>query len=162
MNNNGTLKSDGIASRMDSKTLQINIIRRRRTNPCATLEEIGTQYDVTKEYVRQVLSNAGKPTRAYHQTYLCIQCGKDMGTRKKLFCNRQCFHDYSHIKIACTYCGKFGKYRAKQLVRRIEHGQHSLDLFFCSKFCQGKWLGENYGFGARQALKNKKLITQGA
>jgi len=131
---------------MDSETRKINIIRARRENPCATLREIGTSYGVTREYVRQVLSEAKKPTAAYHQTYLCIHCGKDMGTEKRLFCNRQCLSDYSRIKIACTYCGKLREYYAKWLIWQIAHSRRSTDLFFCSNVCQGKWAGENYGF----------------
>lgn len=131
---------------MDSKTLQVNIIRARRNNPCATLNEIGAKYGVTRERVRQVLSRAGKVTSAYHQTYLCIQCGKDMGTEEKLFCNKQCRYDYGHIKIACSYCGKFQEYSIKWLIWQIEHGRRSPDLFFCSQYCHGKWLGENHGF----------------
>lgn len=131
---------------MENRTLQVNIIRARRDNPCATLAEIGTRYSITRERVRQVLSKAGKPTRAYHQTYLCIRCGKDIGRVEGLFCSQQCRHDYGHIKIACTYCGKLREYSVKDLIWRIKHGQHSHNLFFCSKHCQGKWFAEIHGF----------------
>jgi len=131
---------------MDSETRKINIIRARQSNPCATLQEIGTRYGVTRERVRQVLSEAEKPTGAYHQTYLCIQCGKDIGTEKKLFCNQQCQHNHRYIEIACICCGTLKEYNVKYLVWQIEHSRHSSNLFFCSKFCNGKWLAENHGF----------------
>lgn len=127
--------------------LQINIIRARRNNPCATLEGIGRCFGITGERVRQILSKAGKPTRAYHQHYLCIQCGKSIGTlwHRKRFCSRQCQHDYGHIKIACIICGKLREYRICELIWNLKHGQHSTDKFFCSKQCQGRWLGREHG-----------------
>lgn len=131
---------------MDSQTLKVNIIRARRNNPCASLKGIGVRYGISRERVRQVLSEAGKQTSSYRQTYLCNQCGKDIGTQEKLFCNRQCRYDYTHIDIACSYCGKLREYQAKHIIWEIKHGLHSSDIFFCSKNCQGHWAAEKHGF----------------
>lgn len=136
---------------MDSDTLRINIIRSRRENPCATLKDIGVINGVTKEYIRQVLQKAGHPTVAYRQHYLCIECGKDIGTRtkKRLYCNRQCRSNYAHVQIACSQCGELKEYRTKQVINLIEKWNRSTDLFFCSKICQGQWLGTNFGVGKK-------------
>ena len=125
-----------------------NILRMRRSNPCVTLQVIGDEFGVTRERVRQILLEEGKPTVAYRQTYLCTQCGKDVGVVPKLFCSPKCRHEYGHIKIACTYCGQLKEYNVKQLVWYIKHGRHGTDFFFCSKRCQGRWLVENHGFTA--------------
>lgn len=126
--------------------IRMNIIRMRRNNPCATLEEIGSRFGVSRERARQILSEAGKPTRKYIQRYQCFQCGKDMGSQPKLFCSPECRRNYGWIKVACSYCGQLREYSAKWLIWQIEHGKHSRELFFCSKYCQGKWLAENHGF----------------
>lgn len=136
---------------MDSASLKKNIVRARRNNPCATLQELGNRFGVTRERVRQVLLQEGKPTSAYRQTYLCNQCGKDMGVKarwRKFFCSERCYHDYTHIQVACSYCGELNEYSISLLVWRLKHGQHSSDLFFCSKCCHGKWLAEKHGFSA--------------
>lgn len=128
------------------KTRQRNIVRMRRNNPCATLQEVGDRFGVTRERARQILEQAGEPTVAYQQTYLCLQCDKDIGRKPRLFCSPECRHNYQHIKIACTYCGQLGEYLISHLMWHIAHGSHGTDLFFCSHICQGRWLGENYGF----------------
>lgn len=86
---------------------------------------------------------------------LCIQCGKDIGIRNKLFCNKQCRHDYTYIQIPCSYCGKLREYRIKELVWKIKHGTISGKYFFCKNQCQGKWIGENFGFKAHPENRNK-------
>ncbi len=122
--------------------LQVDVARARETNPCATLQKIGDGLGVSRERVRQILSQTQKPTSAYRQTYLCIQCGKDMGVEERLFCSRQCQCGYGRTQIACSYCGELKEYSIKHVVWAIENGRHSTDLFFCSKQCHGRWLGE--------------------
>ena len=135
-----------------------NVIIARTNNPCATLQEIGNCFGVTRERIRQILSQAGSPAPAYRQTYLCIHCGKDVGTRKtRLFCNRQCRHDYTHTQIACSHCGKLREYGIKDVVWQIEHGGRSGELFFCSKQCQGAWLAENHGFGKHPENRSAEI-----
>ena len=131
---------------MDSVSLKVNIIRARQNHPDATLNRIGKKYGVTREYVRQVLSEAGKQTKAEYQHYFCLQCGNDVGIVKRLWCNEQCRYEYQHIKKPCSYCGKIKQYSKKYLAWEIEHGLHSPARFFCSKRCHGKWLAETHGF----------------
>ena len=47
------------------------------------------------------------------------------------------------IKFVCFYCGK--EYAVDYGVgnNRIKHNQSG--MFFCTKECQGKWLGETHG-----------------
>lgn len=124
----------------------ISIIRVRSNNPCATLQEIGDRFGITRERVRQILKEAGEQTRAYVQTYLCYHCGKNLGRRKKVFCNKQCQHDYYHMRVPCEICGQLSEYSIAVLAWRVKHMKHKQKLFFCSRVCHGKWLAANYGF----------------
>jgi len=136
-----------------SEFVRINVIRARRNNPCATQLQIANRYGITRERVRQILKEAEKPTAAYKQIYLCPSCGKELPSEKQLrarqgkvtFCNKQCRYDYGHIKVACDYCGNLKEYRVGELISHIRTGNTKHNHFFCSRVCQGKWLGENYG-----------------
>ena len=92
------------------------VIETRIKNPCATLDEVGVKFGVTRERIRQILKKHGEPTMHFIQTYLCIQCGKDMGNKKKLFCDPECYHKYTHMKIACVWCGTLKEYRISYLL----------------------------------------------
>ena len=132
-----------------SEFVRTNIIRMRRNDPYATLKEIGDSFDITKERVRQVLSEAGKETRAYRDQvpHLCIGCGKQFNRLYNQFCSYECKRNETHTMLPCSYCGSPGKeVNIKWLNWEIDHGRHSPDLFFCSKVCQGNWLADNYGF----------------
>ena len=121
------------------------IIQARISNPCATLEGIAQQVNLTRERVRQVLKKAGLPTRGYVQRYVCLNCGK-VKKKNSPYCNKKCRHEYTHIKVACIQCGVLTEHNAKNLLWQIEHKRRSTDKYFCSHQCQGRWLGENYGF----------------
>ncbi len=125
------------------------VIALRKSNPCATLEEIGGDVGVTRERVRQILNKANLPTKKYITTYLCNHCGDPIPRRRTYqnpkFCSTKCYSAYSRIQIACTFCGTLKEYRAKEVTWKIENRGRSSSLFFCSKQCQGKWFGKNYG-----------------
>jgi hypothetical protein len=48
------------------------------------------------------------------------------------------------VTLECTNCGKLFE-RRKSSVNKTKTGAH-----FCSKECQGRLLGKQYGFGSRQ------------
>ena len=128
-------------------TLRMNIIRMRRNYPDRTRREIGERFGVTRERTRQVLVAAGKPTKGYHPRPLCLQCEKEVRGKVSMFCSRECFHNYTYTLIPCSRCGEpSGEVNIKGLNWQIDHGNHTANLFFCSKECQGKWLGETHGF----------------
>lgn len=140
--------------RWDTKTLcpachitpnRLAVASARATNPCATLTEIGLQIGIGREAARQLLVKENLPTKAYRQKYLCLNCGTEM-PKKALFCSAECHHEYTHIKVTCTWCGELFEYNAKLLIWKIRRG-HKMERLFCSKQCQGKWMATNYGFG---------------
>ena len=77
----------------------------RLKNPCATLQQIGNDIGITRERVRQILSEEGLNTSAWKQTYYCLNCDKEIATGRK-FCSKRCDSDYTRIQIECPVCGK--------------------------------------------------------
>jgi len=55
-------------------------------------------------------------------------------------CHTKTHNPASVLPIPCSYCGK--PFYASDLKARIR--KNSSGLFFCSKFCQGKWLGKSH------------------
>ena len=127
------------------KTTRTVVTSARQKNPCATLQQISDEVGVTRERVRQILRDVGLPTAHLVRRYVCLSCGTVLPLRCRKFCNRQCQHNYTHIKVACDYCGTLREYRVKELINHIEKGQKQ-EHYWCSKRCQGKWLAENHGF----------------
>jgi len=124
------------------------VIKARLNNRSATLQQIGAEYHITRERVRQILKEAGLQTAASFPPNPCPQCGKDMGnTHQHLFCSPECWQNSTRTLIPCTQCGELREYRIKYITWEIDHNGHSPNLFFCSKRCQGKWVAGKYGFG---------------
>ncbi len=115
----------------------------RKRNPCATLEEIGQKYNVSRERIRQVLSKHGLSTKALVIKSACMNCNKVIYKSQK-FCSRECQHEYARIPVACQQCGKiFKRYQSEITYRFRENSEHR---FFCSRKCLGGWVGVRYGF----------------
>ena len=119
------------------------LIKYRQANPCLTLLAVGNKFDITKERVRQILSSNSQPTHRLYPHNLCLNCGQP--TRRKLYCNRKCQHEYCYPLMECAQCGTLSRRRAKELISHISYGQKK-ERLFCGRRCQGKWGGEYYGF----------------
>ena len=128
------------------------VCQRRMNNPCATLAQIGIEFDITRERVRQILAEHNLPTSHYIQrTFICNQCGKEyyrLGSPcdTQLFCSLQCKHNYYRSPtLICEVCGK----PFQRLIAEIRAAinRNGLRHVFCSRQCMGKWFGKNYGFG---------------
>lgn len=136
-----------------------SLIETRRRNPCATLEQLGAKYDISRERVRQILSRYGEQTKHYEQTYDCIQCGKPFIKKGSRFCSKECSFNYHHLKLTCSWCGKefyrrvceFLSYKSRS--KGMSHGTN----YYCSKKCQGLWLAHNYGFKKGERKWNRNL-----
>lgn len=74
----------------------------------------------------------------------CLNC--DRLTLEKIYCSRQCFHEYSTIQVVCSQCGTLFPIRKSQLIpHRVK--QRKTEEMFCSTQCYGKWTGIHHGFG---------------
>ncbi len=122
------------------------IIEIRKSNPCATLKQIGDKIGVTRERVRQILNENRLPTIHWKQKYLCIVCGSEIKERNRkwkhsAFCSVECGKKYHHPTLICDQCGKAFTRQLSYILRTKNDAGT-----FCSRQCYGKWLGRNYGF----------------
>lgn len=119
------------------------VIEARKQDLSLTMQDIATHLCVSREYVRQVLTNAGLPRRAIKSH--CKLCLKPLTSIKKAFCSNECDYAAHHILVKCSYCGK-EFYRRKSKVERATRLGYK--LAFCNRKCLGSWKGRECGFGA--------------
>ncbi len=129
---NGTSKELGARSYI--KRLRVN-------NPCISASSIARRVGVSRERVRQILTDEGLSTRRYIQKYVCAGCGKI--TNNTRFCSRKCRHEYYNPQVECYQCHKLFRRKASQLYSPRQLHKY----YFCSKHCQGVWLSKEYGWG---------------
>jgi len=115
-----------------------SIIKERKNNLCATMQDIGIKYGVSRERVRQILCRAGLPTKKWVQMYQCNQCGKEM-RRKGVFCSRQCEHQYHSVTLVCRNCKKEFARRASLTRWSLRYGRKEDKDWFCSNKCKGEY-----------------------
>ena len=120
--------------------VRAGVKRTREANPCATLQQIGDKYGITRERVRQILLHDKLPTAAIIEKRIiyCLNCGKETPNAK--FCNQECRYAYYHIEVLCSQCSKMFSLCQSSLIVRTKRSKTG--LLFCSKQCWGKWLGE--------------------
>lgn len=134
-----------------AKVPRSKVIHLREKNPCMTLQAIGDACGISRERVRQILSEDGLKTVSVRMYNVCLNCGKT--TKNKMFCNVSCQKEYSHITVECFYCGKPIEKEQSQLVR----GR----LTFCSRSCKGKYYYENnLSFPHRARIYNYSEIMR--
>lgn len=134
------------------------VVSLRRNNPCALLDDIARQVGLTRERVRQILKESGRPTRHYippKEKFYCSSCGKPSVYPVCFDCRKQ----QSWVEIACNSCGKLNKYLISRVIWEEAHKRHT-HLYFCDKICQGRWFGEHYGFGAYPEHSNKSVFLR--
>lgn len=127
----------------DAKVVQL-----RQANPCASLQQIGSQVGISRERVRQILKRSQQPTRRYirRQLYYCLVCGKS--TPNKNWCSQQCKYEYSYPWVECTQCHNLFRRRASNIIHPAYDARYTGKGIFCSKKCRGIWLTAHYGFAA--------------
>lgn len=116
--------------------------------PQGMLQTIAKELGLSRERVRQVAKRMGlimpRKTVVIQNTGKCASCGKEFDNRNhKKCCSPECYKQYRldtfWTTIDCKNCGKKIKFR-KNL---IALGRPPV---FCSKFCQGKFMGKEYGW----------------
>ncbi len=128
-------------------TARQQVVIIRETSPCLTLRAIGNKVGVSGERVRQILNSEKMATRHWTaRSTRCPQCGgkKSMSARVCMSCHSE----NHHVWLACDECGILFKRRLTLVLHCIgkDHQEH----VWCSKKCQGKWFGKNYGKGRRK------------
>lgn len=127
---------------MEAGILKLKVKRSRRNNPCYTLRQIGEQYGVTRERVRQILKEEGLRTKAvgtlYYKTSnprFCLNCGKVRLDSRKNFCSRKCQKEYLTIQVACTQCDTLFPLLQGAVKTRVKNYKN----IFCSHSCSIKY-----------------------
>lgn len=122
------------------------------------LQKIGLEASASRELVRVTAKNndfisSRDRTNKYNHYIPCKQCGKVFRATKylKVFCTRKCFNEWREencwAKLKCYQCKKIFKRSKSQYKQSQKMGQ---TMFFCTKKCQGKWLGLTYGKGKQE------------
>lgn len=128
---------------MKPEVRKIKIKRMRRNNPCNTLVQIGSRYGVTRERVRQILKEAGLPTKAegnlcynYPNQRFCLNCGKvRLYSTQPKFCSAKCRTEYTTIDVVCLQCGMLFQLYQSQVILRLRRYKN----LFCSHLCSVKY-----------------------
>jgi len=133
---------------MRSRVVKTEVIQTKLRNPCATLQQIGNKYGITRERVRQILEPFDLPTSRDIRgkiLRICPICGCEKAPNRR--CCSLCaekWHKDRYIQLACEVCGILYPRRAKELIYHINKRGYKHQ--FCGKKCQGVWLAKGYGF----------------
>lgn len=125
------------------KTNREKVLDLRTLNPNVRASQIAREIDISREAVRQILKFFRLPTRLppilKHDN--CPNCG-GIKRRTARVC-RRCFLTLKKVELVCEYCGKdFPRSNSHVLAATKRGCKH----IWCTKFCQGRWLGRTYGF----------------
>lgn len=119
------------------------IIAERQADAHLTLQAIGDRVHRSREYVRQVLVEAGQPTTAtlicrYH----CTLCGAPRKRQNK-YCGDCLARIRLKVLLQCSFCGREIIRNAAQVAYRsnVQHYKH----WFCDRDCWAGWLRNRAG-----------------
>lgn len=111
---------------------------------------IAKEVGITRERVRQIAKRCGYITaqddRNVFNYVPCLYCGtKFKRSHRKKFCSPNCNKEYKfqlyHDLVECKQCHFYFLANRKSVENR--------GRYFCSKTCQGKYIGEHYGVGTK-------------
>ena len=112
-------------------------MRLRKTQPCATLQQIADSVGVSRQRVHQILSSAGVATRKKRTSLrpLCARegCPNRLDSKHRVYCSMGCRDLDKHISVSCSWCGKLFPMLASSLIWKIANGQK---YFSCSNECK--------------------------
>jgi len=122
------------------------IVELRRRCPQIEVAQIARMVGVSRQWVSQVLKSEGLPTRPRREPQRCARCGKPLSCKGSTGLCRACYASTRRnpmVKLVCAVCGK-EFYRPASRLREMKTGG-----YYCSHACWGKFVGRNFGFGAR-------------
>jgi hypothetical protein len=125
------------------------VIKKRELNPCATIQQIGDEFGISRERVRQILASENLPTRHWVQRrFICNNCGMTFTrarNKSRIFCSAKCKKEYYHATLRCDACGQLYSIPYFLVQGCIRLGcQH----FYCSASCSKRTIGKEFGFAA--------------
>lgn len=115
----------------------------RQQNPIMKAVDIARGVGISRERVRQILNKYNLPTAIYKVPYICQDCGKILrnGNQNRKWC-KECRTNHLKVELVCETCGK-SFLREGWLYRKSQ--RRGYKHIWCSKQCQGYWLGFNFG-----------------
>lgn len=143
------------------------VILARINNPCATMQDIGSKLNISRQRVEQILLNHRLATKKWHAIYICNSCGNEIDRKiyhSSYFCSGDCrrefYKQYRTVVLTCSYCGKQFNRRLKRVNGTMIPDNQT--TFFCDKKCQGKYAASHYSLfkkgyntGYRDAARGK-------
>ena len=115
---------------------KVDIANYKGENPCLSCASIGRKFGISRERVRQILSDIGLKTRV-RKLYYCKICGKQV-SRTRFYVPKICDECKRQriIQVFCDYCGGLFLRRARLVVILAKRGyNHS----FHNHSCQQKY-----------------------
>jgi len=110
----------------------------RQQHPSMPAIRIAETLNISRERVRQLLTEAGLPTYFRKQYGWCELCGGLMPATRKSYCSKECRTKAKRVTFQCDYCGQ-----DKVLIRAAYDAQkrRGYKHMYCSIQCRnwGKW-----------------------
>ena len=118
-------------------TKKEEIIKARIAQPFSTLQELGNDFKVSRQYIHKILKNAGLHTSApkpLKSDRYCVQCGNRTLPKTKT-CSEKCRFQLQFMKVTCSFC-LVEFYRRKCLLRKSYY--LNFKNIYCSQRCYQK------------------------
>ena len=110
-----------------------DIIQYRQEHPMLTLQAIGNNFNVSREYIYKVLKDNNIPTKGVRRkkSRACKFCG-GLHHKRNQFCSPECRFKYTHIEVHCAFC-HVPFYRTRQIIdKNMRRGYNRI---YCSRSC---------------------------
>ena len=117
-----------------SKRLAVTNLR--KSFPELTLREIGEAVDLTRERVRQILTDANLNTKSSARISaplpLCATCNKILHNRRLKFCSQKCQYPNGQTTFQCVTCGNYQMVMTSVYKARMKRNS----TIHCSRTCR--------------------------
>jgi len=140
-------------------TTRIQAIAMRKIFPCYSASRIAKDIGVSRERIRQILTEEDLPRNKIDLPRFCLYCGSQIQRQtsksgtwiNKVFCNQECRKKYHNIPVCCSQCERIFMRKASKV---LSYESRPVNLVFCSRYCHGVWLGNHYGNNRKKTNAN--------
>jgi ribosomal protein S27AE len=125
----------------DCQSRRKSIAKMRKKFPCYTLQQIGNEFGISRERVRQVLNLMGEETKNLRMITpdQCQRCG-EIVAKQRIYCGK-CQHELHNVQLVCDQCGKMFWRRVSQVLTYPKRGIYN--HHFCDRDCFNQWTRDN-------------------
>ena len=115
---------------------RLAVIHLRENFPELTLREIGEKVDLTRERVRQILTDANLTTKSLARIAtplpLCATCNKTLHNKRLKFCSQKCQYPNGQTTFQCAICGSYQTVMTSVYKARMKRNS----TIHCSRTCR--------------------------